>query len=251
MRRPAAAVRRRYHRNAPLVPLATAPQPTKPPTVAEAPAVACPPRRGSLCSWPPATPKLDFRLPWSSDRSHDETAPEGVEAAPEAVDEPASDDLEWPDTDIHARLGIATSGQRPPDESAPDAAATDAAATDTHDSEESQRMVEIDASAAPAAAPRKPTKLMADLSAAIRATAAAARDQALTQIDADAQQVTEKIREGATEGAAALRKRSDDDVSGIRDWSKAEIARIREETDTRIANRKSQLEGELRRTREP
>ncbi len=106
-------------------------------------------------------------------------------------------------------------------------------------------MVEIDAPAAPAAAPRKPTKLMADLSAAIRATAAAARDQALTQIDADAQQVTEKIREGATEGAAALRKRSDDDVSGIRDWSKAEIARIREETDTRIANRKAQLEGEL------
>ena len=106
-------------------------------------------------------------------------------------------------------------------------------------------MVEIEAPAAPAAAPKKPSKLMADLSAAIRATASSARDQALQQIEADAKQVTESIREGATEGAATLRKRSDDDIAGIRDWSKAEIARIREETDNRIATRKGLLEGEL------
>ncbi len=189
--------------------------------------------------------KSGFRLPWSSDRAHDDAAPEGVEASADAQAEPTSDDLEWPDTDIHARLGISTNGQRPPEDAAPDAAATDAAATETQDPEESQRMVEIEAPAAPAAAPKKPSKLMADLSAAIRATAAAARDQALQQLDADAKQVTETIREGATEGAATLRKRSDDDVAGIRDWSKAEIARIREETDNRIATRKSQLEGEL------
>jgi hypothetical protein len=106
-------------------------------------------------------------------------------------------------------------------------------------------MVEMDAPSAPAAAPKKPSKLMADLSAAIRATAATARDQALQQLEADARQVTESIREGATEGAATLRKRSDDDVAGIREWSKTEIARIREETDNRIASRKAQLEGEL------
>ena len=75
-------------------------------------------------------------------------------------------------------------------------------------------MVEIEAPAAPAAAPKKPSKLMADLSAAIRATASSARDQALQQLDADAKQVTESIREGATEGAATLRKRSDDDIAG-------------------------------------
>ena len=190
--------------------------------------------------------KSGFRLPWSSDRSHDEAAPEGDEASAEAAAEPTSDDLEWPtDTDMHARLGIAASGQRPPDESTPDAAATDAATTEIQVAEESQRMVEMEAPAAPAAAPKKPSKLMTDLSAAIRATAATARDQALLQLDADARQVTESIREGATEGAAVLRKRSDDDVTGIRDWSKAEIARIREETDNRIATRKSQLEGEL------
>ena len=189
--------------------------------------------------------KSGFRLPWSSDRAHDDAAPEGVEAAADAPAEPTSDDLEWPDTDIHARLGIATNGQRPPEDATPDAAATEAAATETQDPEESQRMVEIESPAAPAAAPKKPSKLMADLSAAIRATAAAARDQALQQLDADAKQVTEAIREGATEGATTLRKRSDDDVAGIRDWSKAEIARIREETDNRIATRKGQLESEL------
>src|ERR1044072_2886930 len=106
---------------------------------------------------------------------------------------------------MHARLAIPTNGQRPPDESTPDAAATDAATTETQVAEESQRMVEMEAPAAPAAAPKKPSKLMADLSAAIRATAAAARDQALQQLDADARQVTESIREGATEGASTLR----------------------------------------------
>ena len=190
--------------------------------------------------------KSGFRLPWNSDRSPNEGAPEGAEATPEVVAEPAPASLEWPDTNIDARSGTSTNGQqRPTQEAAPDAAATDAAATETQVPEESQRMVEIEAPSAPAAAPRKPTKLMADLSAAIRATAAAARDQAVLQLDADARQVTEKIREGATEGSATLRKRSEDDVAGIRDWSKAEIARIREETDNRIATRKQVLEGEL------
>ena len=190
--------------------------------------------------------KSGFRLPWNSDRSPNDGAPEGAEATPEVAAEPAPASLEWPDTNIDARSGTTTNGQqRPTQEAAPDAAATNAAATETQAPEESQRMVEIDVPSAPAAAPRKPTKLMADLSAAIRATAEAARDQALQQLDADASQVTEKIREGATEGGATLRKRSEDDVAGIRDWSKAEIARIREETDNRIATRKQVLEGEL------
>ncbi len=95
------------------------------------------------------------------------------------------------------------------------------------------------------ATPRKPSKLMADLSAAIRSTAEAARDQALAQIDADAKQVVESIREQSTEGAAVLRKQSDEDIAGIRDWSKAEIARIREETEQRITARKTELDEEL------
>ena len=63
--------------------------------------------------------KSGFRLPWSSDRAHDEAAPEGAEAAADAQAESTSGDLEWPaDTDIHARLGISTNGQRPPEEAA-------------------------------------------------------------------------------------------------------------------------------------
>ena len=97
--------------------------------------------------------KSGFRLPWSSDRSHDDQAPEGAEPTAEAVEQPTPDDPAWPDENIHARLGISTNGQRPPEDIEPGAAATDAAATETQVPEESQRMVEMDAPSAPAAAP--------------------------------------------------------------------------------------------------
>ena len=93
-------------------------------------------------------------------------------------------------------------------------------------------MIAFDPSPAPApVAPRKPSKLMVDLGAAIRATAEAARDQALAQVDADLAQVVEAIRSGSKEGEAVLRVRSDEDIAQIREWSRAEIARIKEETE--------------------
>ncbi len=94
-------------------------------------------------------------------------------------------------------------------------------------------------------AARKPTQLMTDLAAAIRATTESARDQALAAVDADATQVTEDIRAAAAEGAQGIRLQSETDLASIKEWSKAEIARIREETDARIAARKSSLESEL------
>ena len=107
-------------------------------------------------------------------------------------------------------------------------------------------MIAFDQSPAPApAAPRKPSKLMVDLGAAIRATADAARDQALAQVDADVAQVVEAIRSGSKEGEDVLRVRSDEDVARIREWSRAEIARIKEETEGRIAARKLGLDEEL------
>ena len=204
---------RRYHRNASLVPLATAPQPTLPPTVGQAPAVQCPPRRGSLCSWPPATPNLVSGSPGAPTARTTRRRPRAPTRQPSAQAEPAvrrprvaGHRHPRPPGHLHQRAAPARRRRR-----AADAAATDAAATETQDPEESQRMVEIEAPAAPAAAPKKPSKLMADLSAAIRATAASARDQALQQLDADAKQVTESIREGATEGerdpAQAVRRR--------------------------------------------
>ena len=41
----------------------------------------------------------------------------------------------------------------------------------------------------------------------------------------------EAIRAGSTTEAAALRKRVDEDIAGIREWSKVEMARIRAETE--------------------
>lgn len=182
-----------------------------------------------------------FRLPWSSDRSQDDPAPQELVSAEAPVD--AKPSVAWPEMDFAAR-GFATAQQRPPEPQA-DATAPDAGtAADPGDG------LAPAAPAAPAAQlppspPRKPTKLMADLAAAIRATADTARDQRLGQLDGDATAIVDMIRAQSDEGAVALRRRSDDDVSAIRDWAKAEIARIKEESEHRIADRKHLLEQEI------
>jgi hypothetical protein len=178
-----------------------------------------------------------FRLPWSSDRSHDESAPEAADAvaaedAAPADPEPA--DPAWPQTDINAALGLTRTEQRP----------AEAPPTPPADTEDPTPMIDV-APTSPATAPRKPSKLMVDLSTAIRATAEAAQAQTLEQVATDSQQVVEAIRASSTDGAAALKAQSDEDLAGIREWSKAEIARIREETDARITARNAALEDEL------
>lgn len=175
--------------------------------------------------------RTGFRLPWSSDRSHDdaasadavqadldEAAPETTpEATPEANPETAGqlDEKEvaaWPQTDVAARLGMAQPVATPVP--APQVA-------------------------------RKPTQLMADLSAAILATTGTARDRALAAVDEEAARVSEAIRVASLDGAAAIRRQSEDALAAIKEWSKAEIARIREEAETQVATRKATLESEL------
>ncbi len=92
---------------------------------------------------------------------------------------------------------------------------------------------------------RKPSRLMADLTAAILATTEAARDRALATIEADATQVTEAIRAASMDGAEAIRRQAEDDLAAIKDWSKTEIARIREEAETKTETRKTTRESEL------
>ncbi len=92
---------------------------------------------------------------------------------------------------------------------------------------------------------RKPSRLMADLAAAILATTEAARDRALAAVDADATQVTEAIRAASMDGAEAIRRHAEDDLAAIKDWSKTEIARIREEAETKTEARKTGRESEL------
>lgn len=197
-----------------------------------------------------------FRLPWSSDRSHDQqpvdpSAEEPV-ATGDGSEAPAEDDnVNWPESDLNKRLGL-TSQPRPadPSDGTTDAAAPEATAnptTETHTSApEDATMLDQDVTPAAARpAPKKPSKLMADLSAAIRATAETAREQALAQVDADVAQVVEAIRSGSKDGETALRAKSDEDIAGIKEWSRVEIARIKSETDGKIESRKGQLTAEL------
>jgi hypothetical protein len=92
---------------------------------------------------------------------------------------------------------------------------------------------------------RKATKFMAELSKAMQAAAETARAELMTRFEAEAKGVVEQVQAGATDEAAALRRKADDDVAAIREWSKAEVARIREETEGRIAARKTGLETEM------
>ncbi|HEX6868260.1 MAG TPA: hypothetical protein VF119_05615, partial [Candidatus Limnocylindrales bacterium] len=106
------------------------------------------------------------------------------------------------------------------------------------------------ATTAPSAAPtaaltRKPNKFMADLTKAMQAAAESAREESFARLNSDAKSVIEEIHALSATESSELRKRADDDVAGIREWSKTEIARIREETDERIAHRKDKLEREI------
>jgi hypothetical protein len=171
-----------------------------------------------------------FRLPWSSDRSQDDTAVQDVEQdAPEAAAEPAKPSVAWPETDFSSRVPFQAAHQRPADAPVPSQEAPTVTAEQT----------------VPSAAPKKPSKLMADLAAAIRATTEAARDQRVSQLETEANGIVEMIRAQSDEGAVGLRRKSDEDVAAIRDWAKAEIARIKEESEAKIADRKHLLEQEV------
>ena len=82
---------------------------------------------------------------------------------------------------------------------------------------------------------RRPTKFMAELSRAMQTAVETSRDETLARLGADAKTVVEEIHAASAVEAAELRRRADDDVAAVREWSKAEIARIREETEARIA----------------
>ncbi|HET7727602.1 MAG TPA: hypothetical protein VFK54_09775 [Candidatus Limnocylindrales bacterium] len=152
--------------------------------------------------------KTGFRLPWTAERSEhaDDASSHGDPAAPEA----------WPAADA---------AQVTADAPAPDAAVT---------------------GTAPGGNPhRRPSKFLADLTKAMQAAAEQAREQTLTQFQADAKAFVELIHETSAADITTIRSAADGDIAGIREWSKAEIARIREETEQRITQRKSELERQL------
>jgi hypothetical protein len=179
-----------------------------------------------------------FRLPWSSDRSHDQQPDAPAEDATlgdgSETTSPEDENVVWPESDLNARLGL-TSQPRPADpvtdepEAPVDGVSASTDDTDTPDpAREEATMLDQEAvTAPPKPAPKKPSKLMADLSAAIRATAETAREQALAQVDADVTQVVDAIRSGSSEGAEALRVITDTEIAAINEWSREEIERIK------------------------
>ncbi len=175
--------------------------------------------------------KSGFRLPWSADRGESDS-PADVSADDPSTGAPVSPDQEnetpeMIDAAPHASdQAVTTDGEPTP--ASPDPASVAA---------------EPAARTSPAA--RKPNKFMADLTKAMQAAAETARTDTLGRFSTDAKAHIETIHASTASEATELRKKADDDVAAIREWSKTEIARIREETDERITHRKTVLEREI------
>ncbi len=173
--------------------------------------------------------RTGFRLPWSSDQRQISDGDELTES-----------------TDVGATFDSATDAVGQP-AAEPSGSSTDEAPHDAGHaaSAPSARTVER-APAQPASLNRrKPSKFLADLTKAMQAAAELARGEALSRLQTDAKAYVEQIHARSAEEAGDLRKAADEDVAGIRDWSKAEIARVREETEQRITDRKGRLEREV------
>jgi hypothetical protein len=208
--------------------------------------------------------RTGFRLPWSSEERSDKAPVDRTEEASttdeatDAVTEANSVAPETTDqaTQASAEASAPEAGSEAGPETSTSSEATETSATDqtiASDSSPKEPSVESTATAVPAPSratstpslAKKPTKFVLDLTRAMQAAAEESRAQTMGQFQADAKTFIEGIHSRSAVEATDLRKRSDDDISGIQDWSKAEIARIREETQGKIADRKQGLEREL------
>jgi hypothetical protein len=192
-------------------------------------------------------PRTGFRLPWSSDDKADRRVgdQQAADPAPSDADAPAG----IASTADAEAIGFGEQlddeqpvGEQPDDSrSSPPNDAPEAGAEGTP----VPTATYAEPTGPSVAAPRKPTKFLADLTRAMQAAAEAARTSNLEQSQAEAKEHIERVHAHSAAAAADLRKHADGDVAGIREWSKAATARIREETEVKIADRKSSLEREL------
>ena len=167
--------------------------------------------------------KSGFRLPWSTDRTESDEQADASQAEQPAVDQ------SQPQSESETPTMIETA-PTPSNEAVHEESAVPNQAT----------------GATPAAAPtRKANKFMADLTKAMQVAAEAARADTLERFSAEAKAHIESIHASTSDESTELRKKADDDIAAIREWSKAEIARIREETDERVTHRKEKLERAL------
>jgi hypothetical protein len=188
--------------------------------------------------------RTGFRLPWSTeekatgqraDAPQDADRPSDAERSEASAEAPTESVVEAPTPDTTAEPAAA--------EPAPEPLPTGAVEFEE---------VSVQPTATPeatirpqGAAPKKPTKFLADLTRAMQAAAEASRASTLEQFQGEAKSHIEQVHARSADEAAELRKTADDDIVTIRDWSKAELARIREETERKITTRKSDLDVEL------
>jgi hypothetical protein len=191
--------------------------------------------------------RAGFRLPWTGSAPAQETveegqseeSQEGVEAQPESVAEAVAETE--PATDGGAQTDEAEASlpamnePTPQEESHMSLGAVEAPSQDQPATPEG-----LDSPAAPGA--RKPSKFLAELVRAMRAAAEDSRTQTLESFRVEAKTFVEGIHTRSADEATELRRIADDDIAGIREWSKAEIARVRAETEDRISERKGELE---------
>lgn len=208
--------------------------------------------------------RTGFRLPWSSEERSDKAPVGRTEDAPttdeatDAVTEASNTAQETTDEAVTTTVEatVAEAGGETETDASGTAEAALSTETDPPTASESspkEPSVESTATAVPASSrttstatqSKTPTKFVLDLTRAMQAAAEESRAQTMGQFEADAKAFIEEIHSRSAIEATELRKRSDDDISGIQDWSKAEIARIREETQGKIADRKQGLEREL------
>jgi hypothetical protein len=189
--------------------------------------------------------RTGFRLPWSTedkatgqraDPPQDADRPSDAERSDASVEAPVEAVVEPPTPD-------ATFTEPAPTHLAPEPPSIEAVVTEEDSVQPTATPEALTRSRD--AAPKKPTKFLADLTRAMQAAAESSRASTLEQFQAEAKAHVEQVHARSADEAAELRKTADDDIVTIRDWSKAELDRARLETEERIALRRRQLEGEL------
>jgi len=221
-----------------------------------------------------STQKRGFRLPWAAERDPDDSATAALldslkNPKPGAV----SDDLgEGPFGRAEPTPPVQTTDAAPAAPDVPEVSAEaemletesptqdrlERAAGDvwpTSDRSDAAEQANDGGPAAPAPrraesearVPRRENPLVAGLVKAMREAALASRSETTTRLQAEASARIEAIRASSTHEAAALRKRVDEDIAGIREWSKVEMARIRAETEHRIESRRAEAIAESQR----
>ena len=186
-----------------------------------------------------------FRLPWQSSPDAEGTSEQAAATsqAPASPVEPPA----WPHHDLIRRIGATPETGMTSDGVPRGSNGRSQAASSATVAVEPGHPASISPSANGATTPvhKRPTKFLADLTRAMRQAADESRDATLAQCQADVTNHVEAARVQAETAAGEARRRADEDIAALGEWSKAEMARIERETEANTAARRAGLDTEL------